>query len=462
MLKVFKLRNKSKKLLCPECKSSQIWKDGIRQTRNDSVQRYICRLCGFRFSESSTNHQVKVNIAGKLLEKPDSGKNFSEANITQADLSFQASLDDLSLQRGEDVGSHSRSDVTIAEKRLNSFRCFKNDRQKSDESKRRVYVSLATGTRNLAEVESRTEKRAAGATEQADVKGKIIEFLWHLEKQGKSKDTIINRKYMLGTLLKLGANLFDPESVKDVIAKNPKWKSPNTKAQAVTCYKCFARFLRLDWEPPKYAIPDSLPFIPLEKELDTLIHGSGRFLGAFLQGLKDTGADPGELAALRWIDVNPQSKTVAINHPVKGHNARILKVSDEFLARINRIPKVGERVFSNVRSILSNFTTQRRRIAHAYGNPRLLKITLRTFRHWKGTIEYHKTHDVYHVKKILGHKRLRSTEIYINLEQAVFAEQSDEFHVKTVNTLEEACKLLEVGFEYVTDMDGYKLFRKRK
>jgi hypothetical protein len=29
-------------------------------------------------------------------------------------------------------------------------------------------------------------------------------------------------------------------------------------------------------------------------------------------------------------------------------------------------------------------------------------------------------------------------------------------------TLEEACKLLEVGFEYVTDMDGYKLFRKRK
>jgi len=37
-----------------------------------------------------------------------------------------------------------------------------------------------------------------------------------------------------------------------------------------------------------------------------------------------------------------------------------------------------------------------------------------------------------------------------------------EFHVKVAETLEEAFKLMEVGFEYVTDMDGKKLFRKRK
>ncbi len=39
---------------------------------------------------------------------------------------------------------------------------------------------------------------------------------------------------------------------------------------------------------------------------------------------------------------------------------------------------------------------------------------------------------------------------------------SEEFHVKVAETLDEACKLVEVGFEYVTDMDGNKLFRKRK
>jgi hypothetical protein len=77
-------------------------------------------------------------------------------------------------------------------------------------------------------------------------------------------------------------------------------------------------------------------------------------------------------------------------------------------------------------------------------------------------MEYHKTYDPYHVKKLLGHKRLQSTEVYINLEQAVFPKENDEFHVKVVKTLYEACKLIEVGFEYVTDMEGFKIFRKRK
>lgn len=33
---------------------------------------------------------------------------------------------------------------------------------------------------------------------------------------------------------------------------------------------------------------------------------------------------------------------------------------------------------------------------------------------------------------------------------------------RTAKTLEEVKELIESGFEYVTDMDGFKLFRKRK
>lgn len=40
--------------------------------------------------------------------------------------------------------------------------------------------------------------------------------------------------------------------------------------------------------------------------------------------------------------------------------------------------------------------------------------------------------------------------------------QIDFKRVCHAQTIEEACKLLEVGFEYVTDIDGVKLFRKRK
>lgn len=46
--------------------------------------------------------------------------------------------------------------------------------------------------------------------------------------------------------------------------------------------------------------------------------------------------------------------------------------------------------------------------------------------------------------------------------QALTSLNNDEFHVKVAETLEEACKLIEAGFEYVTDMEGKKLFRKRK
>jgi hypothetical protein len=55
-----------------------------------------------------------------------------------------------------------------------------------------------------------------------------------------------------------------------------------------------------------------------------------------------------------------------------------------------------------------------------------------------------------------------TTEIYINLERMVFNTNSDEYTVRVAATIEEACKLLEVGFEYVTDIEGKKLFRKRK
>ena len=43
-----------------------------------------------------------------------------------------------------------------------------------------------------------------------------------------------------------------------------------------------------------------------------------------------------------------------------------------------------------------------------------------------------------------------------------FPDSSEDYTVKVASNVEEACKLLEVGFEYVTEFDGRKLFRKRK
>ena len=64
---------------------------------------------------------------------------------------------------------------------------------------------------------------------------------------------------------------------------------------------------------------------------------------------------------------------------------------------------------------------------------------------------------------ILGHKHISSTEKYIHLEQMIYDEATnDQFIVKVADTMEEAIKLMVVGFDHHAKIDSHKLFRKRK
>jgi hypothetical protein len=69
----------------------------------------------------------------------------------------------------------------------------------------------------------------------------------------------------LKRLVKLGANLLDPESVKAVIGKQ-KVKN-GTKIQYVAAYAAFACMEKISWELPKYRQEEIIPFIPDEAGL---------------------------------------------------------------------------------------------------------------------------------------------------------------------------------------------------
>lgn len=73
-------------------------------------------------------------------------------------------------------------------------------------------------------------------------------------------------------------------------------------------------------------------------------------------------------------------------------------------------------------------------------------------------MEYHKTRDILHVKEILGHKFLNNTMLYTQL----ISFKDNQFTVNVAHSEEEACKLVEAGFEYVCDFNLNKIFRKRK
>jgi len=149
---------------------------------------------------------------------------------------------------------------------------------------------------------------------------------------------------------------------------------------------------------------------------------------------------------------------------VKGHNPRIVPISNEFLRRVETLPRKYDRIFKNYGTVASCYYHQRKTIAAKLGNPRLRKISFITFRHWKATMEYHRTRDILYVKQLLGHKSINNTLIYISLEASLFNPTNDEFTVRVCRNVKEACALVETGFEYVTGEyhDGGKIFRKRK
>jgi hypothetical protein len=72
---------------------------------------------------------------------------------------------------------------------------------------------------------------------------------------------------------------------------------------------------------------------------------------------------------------------------------------------------------------------------------------------------YAKTKDVLFVKQQMGHRKLESTLVYVQL---VNFNDNDEYHCAVARNIDEAKQLIEQGFEYVTEIDGVRLFRKRK
>ena len=59
----------------------------------------------------------------------------------------------------------------------------------------------------------------------------------------------------------------------------------------------------------------------------------------------------------------------------------------------------------------------------------------------------------------MGHRKIETTLVYTQLLQF---DQDENFTCKVAKNQTEITQLIESGFEYITEMDGLKYFRKRK
>jgi len=290
-----------------------------------------------------------------------------------------------------------------------------------------------------------------------------------MQNDGRKESTIETRYRSLRAIAKQ-VNILNPEAVKAFLAARA-W-SENTKCKRVEDLSGFYAFKRIQWVPPRYTRTEKIPFVPTETEVDQLIENVSRVsryggkTAAFLEVLKETGMRPGEAWRLHWTDVDFGQTHIVLNDPEKRSNSRNPRISSKLIRMLNQLQRSSPLIFRNqsrghiksLEDFRRTFIEQRKRVAASLGNPRINSITFQTFRHFKGTMEYHRTKDILHVMRVLGHKNIKNTIRYTHLVRF----EDDEFVCKTAGTVEDAKELVEAGFDYVTDIDGFKLFRKRK
>jgi integrase/predicted RNA-binding Zn-ribbon protein involved in translation (DUF1610 family) len=394
---------------CPQCGSTKLWRNGQRVTPFGTIiQRWLCRKCGYLFSDSE---QLKAY----------------------------------------------KKEVETIERRLT--KPIRSDKEKVTTCQICAAETAFGGAKNLDPEQVSIGKAPENVI---DNKGKLLQFAWTMQQQGYASDTIRCNSSCLRALIARGANLADPETAKTALAREQKW-SPNRRRNVINAYTLFLKFQGLTWEKPRTNVVQKFPFIPTEAEIDSLISGTGPKTAIFLQLLKETAMRCGEAKRLTWTNVDFEKNIVTLNDPEKGSKPRMWKATQKLSGMLNSLPRTGTLVFgdSSMDSMKAGFLKARKRLANKLQNPRLLEISFHTLRHWKATMLYHQTKGPYYVKDFLGHKELRSTEIYINIERTLFEPSSDEFTVKVAEKPEEVKALLEVGFEYICQKDGLMFLRKR-
>jgi integrase len=169
---------------------------------------------------------------------------------------------------------------------------------------------------------------------------------------------------------------------------------------------------------------------------------------------------PHELSKISRKDIDLEKGLLYVRG-YKGHSSRVFKLSSEtvkmlgiYLSKNNK-----DYPFPNSEWICKCYREHRNRLAEKLQDPSLRTIRLYDFRHYYATMLYYKTRDILLVKQQLGHKQIETTMLYTQL---VNFPENNEFVSAIAKTVQEARKLIEEGFEYICDIEGAKLFRKRK
>jgi integrase len=289
----------------------------------------------------------------------------------------------------------------------------------------------------------------------------IFNVLFKMKNNGKADVTI---KFVSKALKRIShfADLDNPQQVKQFIANLETANS--YKRNLCFAYKQYCDYYKITWEKPIYYQEPKAIRIPTTAHIDMLIANSGKVMTVKLTLSKETGLRPVEVCSLKVKDIDLEQKTV---YPTTAkHGApRALKISNslqEMLrTHINRYRlNLNNKLFKgNSENYGKHYRLHRNKLAERLHKPELKNIRLYDFRHYFATRLYAKTKDILFVKQQMGHRKIETTLVYTQLLKI---NEEEEYTCRISTNTKQDAELIESGFEYITERDGNKIFRKRK
>jgi hypothetical protein len=176
--------------------------------------------------------------------------------------------------------------------------------------------------------------------------------------------------------------------------------------------------------------------------------------------MAETGAEGEELHRTHRNKIDTQLGQITITG-TKGHGSATYKLKQatnemlrEYLAK-----NPQDYPFPDPKNMANIWRRTRDKLADNLKQPELKNIPMKNLRNYSGAKLYYSLQDPIAVMRHLRHKKLETTMHYI---RGITINGEEEYTCKTATNIKEATELLEAGFQYIQEIDGTKLYRKRK
>ena len=294
----------------------------------------------------------------------------------------------------------------------------------------------------------------------SDFKGKILKLAFELRNRGYSEAYLSTLIRALNSIASR-VGLDETGSVLAYVARG-KWRD-SYKANLCDFYNHYCKFYGIIFSKPKYVKVNKIPRVPTEEKINLILgHASKKYVIVYKLAM-ECGLRPVEIGNLTPNDIDLEKGTISVVSAKHG-NPRMLRLKEKTHALLTEHIKKGDfgtndRIFPSGAVISNTYERLKASLVKKLNDPELRKVRLYDLWHYYATMLYKRTKDILLVNEQLGHNNINNTLIYTHL---VNFSDKEEYYSATAKTVQEAAKLTEQGFDFVCDLDGVKLFRKRK